>query len=88
MHTSYLKSVLSESYAIIEELIPQSRSCKLWAREFGQWMEIEAIDDAKKTIGSYKACDRRGCIARIRQRKFKGHCEDRVRSQASDGEIA
>ena len=54
VHSSDFESVLTVQYAIIVKLIPQCRSCEPWAGKLGQWMEIQAINDANHTIGSYE----------------------------------
>ena len=81
MHSSYFESVLTIQYAIIVKLVPQGRSCEPWAGKLGEGVEIQAIDDANKTISSYKTCGHRGCSVEVWQREVESHNRTEILSR-------
>ena len=43
MHVADAEEILAAAEEVMVELKPEGHCCKAWAREFGKWMQSEAV---------------------------------------------
>ena len=73
VHSSYLEGVLAIQDTVVEKFIPKRCSCKPRARKLSEWMKIEAINDAGKTVRCEKTHSHDGCSVYIKSAQLDGH---------------